>query len=448
MRWRSRAHGAPFGCRLQAIADIRCTVSDGTPDMDRIGCSPTACSAYAGVQALARAAANRIDDRRRPLHDRPHRPDHRLPDRRHLVASGRRLPGLPAQLRRQRWRRPGGHPRPHLTCSLSGRPGCGCNLAQPVLSVGPGRRRLRRRRLPRRAPPARQPRRLRRPRRGVAHGGPEGDRRHRAQPHLRLAPVVRRGARLRAGVARPSALHLPRRQGPGRLPATVGLDLPLRWLGLDPCPGRSVVLPPVRPRAARPELGQPRGPGRLLDHAAVLVGPGRGRLQGRRGARPGQGPVRAAAQQAGARGPSVDAHRRHRCALRPRRGARDLRRVAPGLRLLRPAADRGRRGVRAVGASRPVRPADRVGPGLQLRSAQGRLRRRRLPRRHHLLPGSGRRVRLLLDLGAVQPRRRPARHPLRPAQRDGPRRVADVGRQPAAGRTRRPVCAAPGPRRP
>ena len=45
------------------------------------------------------------------------------------------------------------------------------------------------------------------------------------------------------------------------------------------------------------------------------------------------------------------------------------RRVAAGLRLLRPAPHRGRRGVRTVGAARPLRPADGARAGLQLRLA-------------------------------------------------------------------------------
>ena len=42
---------------------------------------------------------------------------------------------------------------------------------------------------------------------------------------------------------------------------------------------------------------------------------------------------------------------------------------------------------------------------------------RDVPRRHHVLPERGDQDRLVLDLGAVQPRRRPARLPLRPARR-------------------------------
>ena len=63
----------------------------------------------------------------------------------------------------------------------------------------------------------------------------------------------------------------------------------------------------------------------FLAHPAVLGRPRRRRLPGRRGARAGQGPVRAAAQQddRAARGA-----RRHRPAVRPQRGARDLRGVA------------------------------------------------------------------------------------------------------------------------
>ena len=104
---------------------------------------------------------------------------------------------------------------------------------------------------------------------------------------------------------------------------------------------------------------------------AVLGGPRRRRLPGRRCARAGQGPVRTAAQQARAGGQDPAAGRQ-RPALRPQRGARDLRRVAVGVQRVRPAADCGGRGVRAVGAPGSLRPPHRARPGVQLRPAQGR----------------------------------------------------------------------------
>ena len=78
-------------------------------------------------------------------------------------------------------RRPAGH---HLAGPLPGRPRRRRRLAQPVLPLGARRRRLRRRRLPRRRPPARHARRLRRDGRRAARRRHQGDRRHRAEPHL------------------------------------------------------------------------------------------------------------------------------------------------------------------------------------------------------------------------------------------------------------------------
>ena len=81
-------------------------------------------------------------------------------------------------------------------------------------------------------------------------------------------------------------------RGAGRRPAAERLAERLRRPGLDPghrADGRPAVVPaPVRHRPARPQLGQPRGPRRVPRRPAVLAGPGRRRLPGRRGARPGQ----------------------------------------------------------------------------------------------------------------------------------------------------------------
>ena len=188
------------------------------------------------------------------------------------------------------------------------------------------------------------------------------------------------------GSAGPGPLHLPRRHRSRRLRAAVGLGLALRRTGLDPGARRSVVLPPVRPRAARPQLGQPRGPRRLPAHAAVLGRSGRRRLPGRRGARAGQGPLRAAAQQA-------RRWRTRACrstASDPLYDRDEVHEIYAEWRQVFDSYDPPRTAVAEACApserARPLRPADRPGPGLQLRPAQGRLLRRRLPRRHHLLP--------------------------------------------------------------
>ena len=159
----------------------------------------------------------------------------------------------------------------------------------------------------------------------------QGHRRHRAESHLEPARLVHRGPGRPEGIAGQGPVHLPRRAGPGRGAAPLGLALHVRRLGLDPCPGRAVVPAPVRRRAARPQLGEPRGPGRFPDHAAVLVRPRGRRVPGGCGARPGQGPVRAARAAA-----------RRAESGRPARPARDPSALGPG-RGPRPSTPNGGR---------------------------------------------------------------------------------------------------------
>ena len=240
---------------------------------------------------------------------------------------------------------------------------------------------------------------------------------------------------------RAGPLHLPRRHRRGRLPPPVGLGLAFRRHGLDPRSRRAVVLPPVRPAAAGPGLGQRRG---AEDFKTTL------RFWADRGvdgyrvdvahalAKDLSEPLRSKPtlyDSLGTDGNDV---------LFDRDAVRDLRRVAGGLRRVRPAPDRGGRGVCPLRAPRPLRPADRAGPGVQLRPAEGRLRRRPVPGGDRLLPGRGGPGRLFLDLGAVQPRRGPAHLALRPADRRRPGRVADERRRPAAARRDRRPPAGPG----
>ena len=277
----------------------------------------------------------------------------------------------------------------------------------------------------------------------------QGDRRHRPEPHLRPAPLVRRGARLPARIGRPgsatSSATARARTAPGRRRTGSPTSVGPAWTRVPDGQWYCHLFAPEQPdlnwdnREVRDDFlttlrfWADRGvDGFRVDVAHAL-------------AKDLSEPLRSK--------PTLEDHptmpdRRHRPAVRPRRGARDLSRVARGLRLLRPAPHRGRRGVRAVVPARPLRPAHRARSGLQLRPAGRRLRRRGLPRRDRLLPEPGRGVGLVLDLGAVQPRRGPARHPLRPAHRHRPGRVADVGRQPAARRRGDRVSAGPAPRRP
>ena len=185
------------------------------------------------------------------------------PRRRRMVAAGGGVPDLPAQLRRRRRDGLGDLAGRHLPDPVPGLAGHRRGLAQPVLPLGPDRRRVRRRRLPRRGPAARHAGRLRRDDRRAARATDQGHRRHRPEPHLQPARLVPRGAGRPEGIPGQEPVHLPRRPGPGRVAAALGLGLRVRRPGLDPRPRRTVVPAPVRRGAAGPELGEPRGPRRL-----------------------------------------------------------------------------------------------------------------------------------------------------------------------------------------
>ena len=112
-----------------------------------------------------------------------------------LVEDRRRLPDLPAQLRRLRRRR---HRRParasssrldYLADARRRR-----RLAVAGLPLAAGRQRLRHQRLPGHRPAVRHAGRLRRAARGAARARHEAGHGPRGQPHLRRAPVVRRVA--------------------------------------------------------------------------------------------------------------------------------------------------------------------------------------------------------------------------------------------------------------
>ena len=204
------------------------------------------------------------------------------------------LPGLHPllrRLRRGRSRRPARHP---LPAAVSGRPRRGRAVDHPVLRLADGRLRLRRGRLPGRGPGVRHAGRLpgaagRRARARVAR-----DRRPGAEPHLGSARVVRGSARGARGERRARAIHLPRGTWRARGTTAERLGVGLRRPGVDPHrePGRHagpVVPAPVRPGAAGPELGAGGGARGVPGRAALLAGPRRRRLPGRRRARHGQG---------------------------------------------------------------------------------------------------------------------------------------------------------------
>ena len=175
-----------------------------------------------------------------------------------------------------------------------------------------------------------------------------------------------------AGSRRARALHLPRRERARTAPSrrTTG-SLLFGGSAWDPVGDGAVVPAPVRARSSPTSTG-PDDEVRedFLTTLAVLGGPRRGRLPRRRRARAGQGPHRAPRPRPTALPTVLGGGAAP--VLGPRRGARDLRRVAPALRRVRPAADRRRRGggSPSVRRSRPVRqPRGGLGSGVQLRPA-------------------------------------------------------------------------------
>ena len=149
----------------------------------------------------------------------------RRQERDHLVALRRDVPGVSAQLRRRERRRRGRPPRAAGQAPLPGRPRRRRSLDLAVVPLADGRRGLRRQRLPRHTPDVRHPRGRRRGAARRPRARAAGDHRPRPQPHLRPAPVVPRGPRRGAGLARAGALLLPRRAG-----ATSGEEPPNNWI--------------------------------------------------------------------------------------------------------------------------------------------------------------------------------------------------------------------------
>ena len=298
-------------------------------------------------------------------------------------------------------------------------PGRRRRLAEPVLPLGAGRRRLRRRRLPRRRTRAGHAGRLRR-----------DGRRRRTRAGIKvivdivpnhtsdLHPWFQEALAAEPGSPARDRYIFRDGIGPDGDAAAVGLDLPLRRAGLDPaCRDGQWYCHLFAPE--QPDLNWDNREVRddFLHHPALLGRPRRRRLPGRRGPRAGQGPVRAAAQQADARTPSRAAGR-HRPALRPRRGARDLRRVArrSSTSTTRRAPRWPRRSPRSERRALYARPTG-LGQAFNFDLLKADFDAARVPRRDHRLPGRGAAGRLVVDLGAVQPRRRPAHLPLRAAGR-------------------------------
>ena len=201
--------------------------------------------------------------------------------------------------------------------------------------------------------------------------------------------MVRRGPGLRAGLGRPGPLHLPRRHRPGRLRAAVGLDLALRRPGLDPAcrdgqwychlfareqPDLNWDNPEVRDDFRTTlRFWADRGvDGYRVDVAHAL-------------AKDLSEPLRSKPTLGG---PDVPLDGND-----PLYDRNEVHEIYAEWREVFDEYDPPRTAVAEafapLGAPRPLRPADRARPGVQLRPAQGRLRRRPVPRRDHLLPERG-----------------------------------------------------------
>ena len=209
----------------------------------------------------------------------------------------------------------------------------------PWYAVAAGRRRLRRRRLPRHRPASSA--RSRRPRRSSPRPW-----RSASAPSSTSSPTTSptstRGSRRRSppAPARPERERFWFRPGKGangdEMPTALALELRGHDLDAHDQPrrhARRVVPAPVRARAARPQLEPPRRAARARGHPAVLVRPGRRRRAHRLRGAAGQGRracprCRRATRR---RGPGQHPNDG------PRRAARHLPRLARGRRLATPA---------------------------------------------------------------------------------------------------------------
>ena len=276
---------------------------------------------------------------------------------------------------------------------------------------------------------------------------PARDPRLRGQPHLRPTPVVP-GVEVVAHVSQARLVRLAGRQGPG--PAAQQLGLHVREPGLEArSRDRPVLLPLLLPRAARPQLAQPRGREGHAGREPLLVQARGGRLPAGRGGHALRGP-RAPGQPPAARHGQVRPSQpgrdpRQEAARGPRRaqeatqgGGRVWRRAGGGNldqrhRGAEEVLRRGRRGAaahglhvhhgeQALGARVPQadRRRGRRGRVARVRDRQPRhrallapLRRRREQRRHR--QGDGR---------SLPDPARDADHVLRRGDRDAEQRPA------------------------
>ena len=275
-----------------------------------------------------------------------------------------------------------------------------------MVPLADGRRRVRRRRLPRhRSAPRLARRRGSAPPRGARERHPRPDR-PRPEPHVVVAPVVPRcgcGGPLVSGAG---PLHLPRRARARRRRAAEQLAERLRQLGLDARrrterPAGAVVPPPVRAGAAGPRLGEPRGPGRVRVDPPLLVRPRVRRRPDRCRGRVRQGPGAPGHAAGAVRGRQLP---RRAPALGPTGGPRDSPAVAPTHGRLRAATrSHGRDRCRGPGTPLALPAPDPAPRSVQLPvhgDSLGRVRAAYCDRRDTRGPRTGRRD---AHVGALEP---------------------------------------------
>ena len=265
--------------------------------------------------------------------------------------------------------------------------------------------------------------------------------RHRAQPLPRTGTAWFQAA-LAAGPGSPERGLFHFRQSGGDA-AAEQLAVHLPRPGLDPPARRRLVPAPVRPGAARPQLGPPGRAGGVRRHPAVLARPRRRRHPHRRGPRHGQG-ARAAGRGrpparcmlVGDETPFFDQDGVHEIyrAWRSILDSYTPERIAVAEAWLPDAAPDG-----------PLRAPGRAAPGVQLRVPRRAWSGPELPPRHRRVAGRHAAGRRADHLGDVQPRRGPAR--LAAGRRASAAPPAGPGRPAAPSGPGRPGGrAAPGPR--
>ena len=358
-----------------------------------------------------------------------------------VVARRRRLPGLPALLRRLDGDGVGDleglRPRlDHLRRARRRRA-----LAQPLLPLAAARPRVRRRRLLRHRAGVRRPGRRSTRLLADAHApGPAAADGHRPEPLLERAPLVPGRAGRRTGLARAGRFLFRDGRGPdgASRPTTGGRSSAARPgpASSRPTDARPVVPAPLRRRASPTSTGATPRSATCSRRAAVLVRPWRRRLPHRRRARSGEGrrdcPTRPARRRTrpGPPDPMWDQPGVHDIFRRWRRDGRGYDRDLTLVGEVWVSTPR----------SSPATCARTSCPGVLLRPARPAVAGAGLPRRRSPRPGRARPPAADRSPGRWTTTTCTARDPVRPR----PAPVAVPARGPGDGAPRGPVDLGPG----